>query len=1218
MYQAPKSFATLRENLKDDLQAHGVDKTFARLIINVELGFELLRFLAIDDEPVGVLWVILSQTPIRDSRLLALTPEKQRAIANARILLPGFAGRFGWEGALRDYIRHIPAEMRRYDFNVDRLENQIVNACLTGYSFQNRVEVYRECLTERLPFKSRGAVYADSAHPYYFNGPSDEEYAVSFTEEMIVLSHKQIPQFSADYQAKSPITIQWHDLEKIAVFIDTKEGKEQWQKRLSHIRYRNIEAVEANNNPDCIEFNGFKHLAGMVASGKSTLMTLIAAHLVYETIYNSQPLRRVTLVVGDAASSIQTADMFNQWFCNSAENDTPKAVPLLGRTTRERHLQQLYDSREYKKAVQEGRTHWGERFLNSACPLQGLILSEKPLKPIIPGKEPCTALKQNSDLKAQANSSLYLCPLFSICPAQQLYRDMVDAQIWITTPGAMGMAGLPAQMEFRPVRMGDLIYEQSDLVVFDEVDTIIEWFDRLYAQETKLTGGGDGVIDKLDRQVAEYWSKNRVLPPQIRHWVEAQRNFLTPIGNVLSLLNHHSKLQADVERGYFTSRSLFYRLARRLLGLKEYEDETDDQKRQKNEKAVNCLISVFDKLMASGDSLAQTLPDTFRADRKVTVSMLLQKNTQVGKLPPNQKPGLAEKKYQEAVDHTAHQLLNLMQQTMNIGDSTQDPTIHLRYRNWIQNFVPDIEKRLDKLRQNLEAGDKPTDKYYLASNQIDTLETLAHRLEFAVNVALLDRHNRIVFYQWDSRPIEAIDRDNPYGRVPATLLNILPVPPTGRRFGIYHIAGNQGDRIMSNAGLSTFGYTNIGRTYVTNFHQLRLHLDGRCGPNVLAMSGTSFLPDSSRWHLDVPPAGILEPSEQSTQAIRDKDCGFKFMPVYHKDGEPVRVSGVPDKRDTIRKMAAELVGDFRDNGGRLADELRHLDQLARHSPENWQDRSRLLLLVNSYDQCRWVAEEIQTRWAEEAEKIYYLQKSTADEASGDEAGELTTGLSRVDIEQFAQTNGIVLIAPLQAIGRGFNILNENQKAAFGAVYFLTRPMPQPHDVPAIAQEINRRVYDWFNDENFAARQEGDGIYQRGLLLRRYADEYWRRVEARSYYRLLYDEKDVPGKSNEICLHENPRRDLAATTAGKIIQAVGRLLRGNVPFHAYFVDAAWAPQQAKRLINDELPLDSPKTSLLAAIIEVMADYTESPIGNKLYQSLFEKLESIENFDWQPLH
>ncbi len=55
---------------------------------------------------------------------------------------------------------------------------------------------------------------------------------------------------------------------------------------------------------------------------------------------------------------------------------------------------------------------------------------------------------------------------------------------------------------------------------------------------------------------------------------------------------------------------------------------------------------------------------------------------------------------------------------------------------------------------------------------------------------------------------------------------------------------------------------------------------------------------------------------------------------------------------------------------------------------------------------------------------------------------------------------------MNAIGRGFNILNANGKAAFGAIYFLTRPYPHPHDTQAIAQEMNRRALDWADKADF--------------------------------------------------------------------------------------------------------------------------------------------------------
>ena len=92
-------------------------------------------------------------------------------------------------------------------------------------------------------------------------------------------------------------------------------------------------------------------------------------------------------------------------------------------------------------------------------------------------------------------------------------------------------------------------------------------------------------------------------------------------------------------------------------------------------------------------------------------------------------------------------------------------------------------------------------------------------------------------------------------------------------------------------------------------------------------------------------------------------------------------------------------------------------------------------------------------------------------------------------------------------------------------------------------------------EDFIAWQQGDGIAKSAEILRKTANNYWRSVEQRSYYRTLRDNPDLVAF---------PRYDLAATTLGRIIQAVGRLIRGGVPFHGYFVDSAWADNSARKL------------------------------------------------------
>lgn len=328
---------------------------------------------------------------------------------------------------------------------------------------------------------------------------------------------------------------------------------------------------------------------------------------------------------------------------------------------------------------------------------------------------------------------------------------------------------------------------------------------------------------------------------------------------------------------------------------------------------------------------------------------------------------------------------------------------------------------------------------------------------------------------------------------------------------------------------------------------------------------------------------------------------FEFLPQYDHE-TPIRISGKPEQQKStlLRMLSRILVGN---NGrGQLGQKIAELRQLGVQDPECWADRDRILLLVNSYKQSRWVVDEMRRCWSSMSQAIRYLIPDRAED-NQDEAFELTSGaLRRTDIETFGQTDGKILVAPMNAIERGFNILNVNGKAAFGGVYFLTRPYPHPHDTQAIAQELNRRALDWVNNSGFTAWKE-DGIQGRAEAVRQRASKYWRLAEYRSYYSTLGDDPE---------LGAFPRRDLASTTAGIILQAVGRLLRGGVPFQAFFVDAAWSPNYAREKVTE-----TPRTSLLAAIIDVLEDYADQDqIGNALYKPLTDAIASIqdEKFQW----
>lgn len=103
---------------------------------------------------------------IKHPRLENLSAENKRAIANARQIIP-FSARFTWLNALRDYIKNIPHDWRNYDFDVEDLENQIINAAKNLQQETNQ-NIYKPCLSDRLEYRTRERKTVEASTYYQF------------------------------------------------------------------------------------------------------------------------------------------------------------------------------------------------------------------------------------------------------------------------------------------------------------------------------------------------------------------------------------------------------------------------------------------------------------------------------------------------------------------------------------------------------------------------------------------------------------------------------------------------------------------------------------------------------------------------------------------------------------------------------------------------------------------------------------------------------------------------------------------------------------------------------------------------------------------------------------------------------------------------------------------------------------------------------------------
>ncbi|GHO96588.1 hypothetical protein KSF_066360 [Reticulibacter mediterranei] len=1147
------------------------------LVFQVELVLYLLEQLQME-KAVRAPWFLLSGLPLP---LLAtrLTREQQQILARARILSP-YSGRFRWVTDLRRYMR-VAVRWRAYNVKQGKIGR-------TGNRVE-RFDVYERSLTTPVPERFHHQKLAAAGERVMFEvfRSTKMEVKLSITPEIAQVGRYPIPWFTAPCQRADAIVLSPSMLittgrnmtlleQRYLQTQGVDNGGTDWEylARNIHFRKRYADGKLSGVNEAPFVLQGHAHLSGTISAGKTNLMKFIA-------FLAAQEHWRVTLIVGDVMTALELVDFFNCLFCG--DEDPPVAVPILGKTTLRKNLSRLCNTTSY----QQRHRHRALRYLDMACLLlhewpspvpEGGVLGQEPCQRLIhlPSKEEEeTELSEEETNRRPHKKILRSCPLFSICPMQRAYRDMFHASIWITTPGALGSVMLPHQIEARQMALWELIYEQSTLVCFDEADTIQNWFDRICAPEILLINQ-HGIFDRIDPQVADEWIWHRILEPESQRWVRAERHAIAITSAILTQLDYYGNLARWVYRTYFTAYSLFFRLACCFAGIQEppivfeFDPDYDDDDLQDDpifpkQRNIPLQNKQFNKIMSWFYQVMESDPQ------------------QVPVPPPKRKDPV-------------HQLLMIRRDILVQGSCVEEA------QQWITAFIPNIRTLLRK-KQSLARPTRGRTSGKSVLQVIETVETLALKLDFALMVSLLDAEMQTMYDEWYSGLIN-ITGDYRFEHAPRHMLGLLPTPPTGSLFGFYHHkneAARQAERDpreeepAKTPSLQVFAYSLVGREFLTHFHQLCTAIDGRDGPHVLTLSGTSWLPHSSLWHIDVPSMGVLEPNKEAKRAIANST--FTFLPQYEEvDGQekPIFVSGTKLMLQNLQKVARSLARGQQDHLRKALQNIREKEMAADETiAQWWRDRERLLLLVNSYDQVHVVAQEI-ARTPGLMGQVYGLKRGTnMEEDYFVEVSQWYKTCYRSNFEQFGETEpGSILVAPMQAIGRGYNALNKQKIAAFGAIYFLTRPMPHPFDAQAQASEMNKTVLDWCSNPKHRLWRYKD-VYRMGMSLRQEAYQLWYEMDHRYGYHSLSVDK---------------QKDLAATTAGLIMQACGRLIRGGVPFDAYFVDAAWGPRRAKKVRQK----DTPRNSLLAAIIAVLLDYAKDPIGDVLLGPFVQALKNTKNF------
>ena len=865
----------------------------------------------------------------------------------------------------------------------------------------------------------------------------------------------------------------------------------------------------------------------MLSSGKSTLVWLVVLALAL-----GDGGRRIGMLVAD---TIQGASVVAR-----LRRHGVRATVLSSFYNRDRHLNSMH----WQQGLSASGWSLGalgdltENF-SVACPLDGLQAEplvvrgpahgarfpdfrEKPCHRLFPQRRDAERTNGTPDDDVQSDSARS-CPLWAVCPAQEQQRAAVDAQVVVLTPQAFVHMTPDKWTSASHLTLPELFQYEMDLVIVDEVDSVQKAMDDIFAPRSPIMGDERDVYAPAIGTRSSDALRERS-GQQFRREVNAkwQANFHTfyrLIGSLYALLQNES---ADLRPFYmntpFTAGGILYEIWRRrqeVLGLAAPGRSFDDPELEEDFLEVIKVassISGYSQASSVGTEEQDTRAETFRDPR-------------LGKAA-------------EALRAIAREAV-------------------------VADYYEDLA---DRIQAELEGPLAPFNATGEGRSALDARgNSLALLLAVISELVLLH-------YYWLVKAQPAVATD--FGIDDAQLLSqannllkhyrtLLPANPAGGVFGLLYDEPPPEKRHALGGKLTLINHLGVGRHLITHLHDL-LAAEGQAGPHVLMLSGTSWAGGSRRrrnprtgkpmdaaspsFDVQVPAQGVLLQPAAELDAIGQSR--FELVPLRKPDGRQIRVSGLPERerRQELAEIGRRL--------GTRRDEVNPIEATWTRMEQAWgtdqiRDRRRVLLVTNSYADAATVADALletlegqsRAEW-----KVFGLTRDRADDgtADGERGLRRARELPRSLVERFGEEpERSVLVAPMQIVARGHNILNSASRAAISSIYFLHRPHPRPDDLSSVIGRLNRFAEERFERGMLPDPDRPDErLAQRARRMRYAATNI---VRYGLYSRGGYSELSAEYKAQ-----------FAWDMLTPLWQTVGRGIRNGCPVHIGFVDRQFAP------------------------------------------------------------
>lgn len=1128
--------------LATDPSASELDRDAVRSLALTELGLHALYQHAPDEDIAALPYLLLGYP---DALLGEVTPAARRALACLRHLAVRYLSVSSWLDACRRHA-DTPETLRCYDVAdrrpvLRRSAPAELVALLDGQLAQSIPWVEREL---RIAAPGEALVRTN-------RGETLLSYRVPPVADQTRPQH-QLPHRSSN----PPIRLSLSELRAAAAQVDAREAAPDWpntllplrlSERLERMSLKSVEGGFFEN--DVLTLDGATHVLGMLSSGKSTLVWLILFALAL------RPKRlRIAILVSD---TIQGATLVAR-----LRRHGVSATVLSSFYNRDRHLTSIH----WQQGLSASGWSLGalgdlaESF-SVACPLDGMQrepmvvrgsggpirfpeFKEKPCHRLYQRREEADDAVDTEAMDDAADGPNRSCPLWSVCPAQDQQRSAVDAQILALTPQAFVHMTPDKWTSAHHLTLPELFQYEVDLVIVDEVDSVQKTMDDIFAPRSPIMGDERDVyapaIGARSSEALRVRSGHQFRRQVNAKWQANFHTFYRLIGMLYALLqNEQATLRPFYLNTPFTAGGVLYEIWRRrqeVRGLASPGRSFDDPGLEEEFLEVIKVAGAISKFSRTSSVSAE------EADPEVTSF----KAKEFGKAAA-------------ALQEIAREAL-------------------------VADFYDDLVERLqESLGDRLGAFNATSGSASRAALQP---RDNALALLLAVISELVLNH-----YYWLVKAQPSVATD--FGIDDAQLLSqannlikhyrtLLPANPAGGVFGLLYDEPSPDKRDSLGGKLTLINHLGVGRHLLVNLHRL-LADEGQAGPHVLMLSGTSWAGGGARqrhprtgrpmdaaspsFDVQAPARGVLlQPAAELAAIARS---AFELVPMRDVAGRQVRISGLPegDRRRALTGVAKRFA-ERRDAGNYFEDVWTRMS--GRWDGGELDGRRRALLVTNSYADAAAVADALleglegqgYADW-----KVFALTRDRADDGASDEAVALRRAreLPRSLVERFGdEPERSILVAPMQIVARGHNILNSQGRAAISSIQFLHRPHPRPDDLSSVIGRLNRYAIERQTQGLADADREDERLSQRARRLRYAATNI---VRYSLYARGGYSELSAEYKAQ-----------FAWDMLTPLWQTVGRGIRNGCPVHIGFVDRQFAP------LSFEDARDTPESSVLVQAIQ----------------------------------